>query len=155
MKRFKFELESVLQVRQESHEAAKIELSNAAAAADDARDQLERLQDIRKIQESRLRKQSTLADPNALFLHSAYLDALSHRERRQSETLQHLEEERSLRQTAAVEAAQEAQIIEKIRERQYQTHRQLVLQHEQAELDEAAILAFGRNSGDRATGTRI
>jgi flagellar export protein FliJ len=155
MKRFKFELESVLQVRQESHEAAKIELSNAAAAVDAARDQLERLQDVRKVQESQLRTHATLADPNALFLHSAYLDALSRRERQQTEALMHLEAERSLRQTAAIEAAQDAQVIEKIRERQYRVHRQSVLQHEQTELDEAAILAFGRNAGDRSPGSRI
>jgi flagellar export protein FliJ len=155
MKRFKFELESVLQVRQESHEAAKVELSNAAAAVDAARVQLESLQDVRKAQESKLRTNATLADPNALFLHSAYLDALSRRERQQTEKLMHLEEERLSRQTAAIEAAQEAQVIEKIRERQYRMHRQSVLQHEQAELDEAAILAFGRNSGDRSPGGRI
>ncbi|MBX5477568.1 MAG: flagellar export protein FliJ [Pyrinomonas methylaliphatogenes] len=146
MKRFRFSLQSVHNLRLTLRECAERELAEKECAVAEA---IERLADIQRKQAEATRAYTELmrtGEPKAheIAICAAYIARLEQQEREARARLAQLERERDLARQKVIEAAQAAETTEKLRERQYAQHRSEVLRLEQQLLDEIATLSVAR-----------
>lgn len=146
MKRFRFSLEAVHNVREVSRDVAERALSEAGAAASAAATKLD--------DETRTRDEAVGAyvgsldgdtlDTRDLALRADYLVTLSRRMADSRERLAQLEREREQKRAAVAEASRAAEVTNKLRERQRARHKLEAARHEQNDLDEMASVAAAR-----------
>ncbi len=154
MKKFRFTLQAVHELR----EARRAEAERALVRADDAaRAAAHGVEEIRQTHEraaddyaARLRTGDI--DPFGSALSVNYLAALTRREREAHAHLSELEREREIQRAQTAAAARDAQATARLHERQRDRHQREVARVEQEMLDEMATLAKSRlHSRDQAS----
>jgi len=146
MSTYRFRLETLLKIRAADRQQKRLELAQAYQA-DGLLDQ--RAQQLTLEQETMRRAARVAAEPGVVNV-----DALvsAHRYELQLETQfavlrqrgEQLQEEIERRRAALIEADQQVQILEKLRERQKAAHQAGESKQELKELDEIAVRAAGR-----------
>jgi flagellar export protein FliJ len=146
MKKFKFSLQSVHELRELKKDEAEQDLAKASARVLDASS---RLDDI--IRERNLAADSYLQtlltgnlSPQEAALRANYLDSLARQESEARLFLERLEREREEVRRNAAEAARNAEATTKLRERHLARHGAEVAREEQNLLDEMAMISVAR-----------
>jgi flagellar FliJ protein len=145
MKRFKFRLATVHNLREQRRDAAELELGRAAAAVQDAAAAIEAIQRQRDALETKLSKTTGLVYADELALQLNYLNYLDEREQAARQQLAARERERETCRQAALHAGREAEVTAQLRERQQARHTAEAGRVEQEMLDEMAVSAHWRN----------
>ncbi|MBI1764556.1 MAG: flagellar export protein FliJ [Acidobacteria bacterium] len=138
MKRFRFRLQTVHNLRAQRRDEAERALLQASAAVSAAEAALEELQRQRATAESKMARATGQVYADELALQLGYLDFLAQRERALRERLTELEQQRETVRTSAIEAAREAEITSQLKQRQKERHEAEVASAEQNFLDEMA-----------------
>jgi flagellar FliJ protein len=144
---FRFRLEPVRQLREQAEDAAKEDLATAMA-------ERRRQEELRAVAEQRLdgaRDSSRVTagaaiDISAIAAHQAFIER-SEREAQAAELELHRHEaEVSARRSALEHAAQERQVLEKLRDKQSRAHSVAAEKAEAAMLDELATTGHRRRN---------
>jgi flagellar FliJ protein len=153
-RRFRFQLEQILNYRQQIEDARRKELSQAKS-------ELLRVQDNRKEHQKEtddfLDRFRELEEAGGFTVeevvsYSEYKDRMFREEKRLQTKEKKAEEEVEKRRLEAVRASQERQLLKNLKEKQKQAHRAEVSKEEQNFLDDISSSAFIRR--DRAERTR-
>ena len=146
MKRFKFSLQAVHDLRETAREEAERHLARAGAEVSHAAAELDRVLRLRETETANhlARLQRGALDAHEIALHMGYLDALAQREREARAHLLAAERARDERRQAAVAATQAAEATAKLRERESRRHQLEAARTEQNMLDEMATLSLAR-----------
>ncbi len=155
MRKFKFRLESVLQIKNRREELRQRELSAAERLREQARQQLtvwqEQIAEIMRFYREQLQNSF---DPRSAGDYYAYLNWLN-RERTAAEALlRQREAEAHAAQARLVEAARERRMIEQLKEKALQEYQFAELQAEINFLDELGTGRFVRAAGLAQEGQR-
>jgi flagellar export protein FliJ len=151
MKKFKFTLQSVHNVREMREEKELMVLSGLNLEAEQASERLTQVEGaLRGAVENYNRKMSVGEPINVIEmeLNSKHISAL---ERQKSAAREELLARRNacMRQAALVtHAAQQVKVTGRLRENQVTTHRQTTARHEQNALDEMVTIGFARKLGE-------
>ena len=154
MKKFKFKLESVHNVRELNEEKEKTEFARLLREVAAAEQRLEQLNAQRVEAMNRYLEDlgsGTAINPVELDLYSKHFASL---ERLRIETEKELEEKRSACNAQAVqlsEAARDVKVTGKLREKEKALFDQELAKHEQAALDEITNAKYARNAGKSNT----
>lgn len=146
MKRFKFSLATVHQLREQRKDATERELGRAAAAvvtAMEAADEIARQRDAYEAKLAHLTGQVYAED---LMMQLNYLGLLAQREQEARQHVATLEREREACRAVAVKAAREAEVTEQLRQRQLARYAADVARAEQEMLDELSVSAHWRSA---------
>lgn len=135
MRKFRFRLEKLLDYRRRLEEGAKTAYLEARARRIDAEYDLQGLQNTR---ETTL-KRGTPCLEGRLALDS-YLSKLEDDQRAQASVIAVLTDEEEQFRQAWVNARQEAEALQKLRDKEYEDYKLEAARYEQAELDEWAVL---------------
>lgn len=146
MKRFQFSLQSVHNLRQLHRDEAERDLARAAAEVSHASASLDEAAHIRHaaLETYAATLRSGALNPHEAALRASYLAALVRREADARERVAALERERDGRRQAAAEAARQAEVTAKLRERHRARYESEAARNEQNNLDEMATVAFAR-----------
>jgi flagellar export protein FliJ len=145
MKRFEFRLETVLKVRQAQEESARDRYLDKRAErleAESVRIEI----DKRRIGLLRMPLMG-IRDHQAL---NASLDSLDQRESEQRHVIRVLEEEEESLREAWNLSMQEVEVVEKLKEAEWEAWRAEEARQEQLELDEWSVLRTSRRKGSAA-----
>jgi flagellar export protein FliJ len=150
MKRFRFSLQTVHNVREARRDMAEAELARAAAELRQAEAQLDAARQARLAREE---QHAAALTPGALDLREiefrvAYLSTLAARERDASSRVGQLEREHEEQRCATADAARDAEATANLRELHRARHGEAATRHAQNTLDEMATLAAGRRHVD-------
>jgi flagellar export protein FliJ len=150
MKRFRFSLETVHNLRELRRDEAERQLAQAAAVVMTAATAVEEIQHRRAAIEAKLVAGST-GDLCAaeIAMQVNYLAALAQREVEAREQLAALERERETRRQSAMAATREAEVTSQLRARQHARHSAEAARAEQNMLDEMAVAAALRGDLNR------
>ena len=150
MKRFKFSLETVHNLRELRRDEAERQLAHAAAVVLTAVAAIEEIERQRATTEAKLACATGLVCAAELALQVNYLDLLAKREQEARMRLAALECEREERRQAALAASREADVTGQLRARQHARHIAETSRAEQNMLDEMAVAATlrGEKSGN-------
>lgn len=147
MARYEFKLEGVRRLRESHRDALRGQLADALKAAEKLQSQAENIEtEISDLTELR-RAESK----NANFQVSRLLDAQRYEAqlrldlRGLEEQAKQVEVEIQRRRELVVAAEREVRMLDILDERARQSHRQLMQRREQSELDETALVGWGRN----------
>ena len=146
MSKFHFRLATLLRLRQSTRDERRLELAESQRADAELQDRLTRL----AAQQERLRDECReAAGPGEVdFVRLAEAHQYAAGLRTQEDELvrqrQALAIEIDRRRQAVLEADRDVRTLEKLRENQFETHRQDENRQEIKRLDEAALLATGR-----------
>lgn len=146
MKRFRFQLQTVHNMRETHRDEAERNLAEAAAqvsAAAASLDEAERLLTIAAETYAAM-LQSGVLDAHEASLRASYLLTLTERRRDARARLALVERERETRRLAVVEASRAAETTAQLRARQRARHDFEAARDEQNTLDEIAISASAR-----------
>lgn len=148
MKKFRFTLQPVHDLREMRRDEAERSHAQAIAAVAEANGRLDEAENTRREAAESLRRvlQSGQLDPHDVALRSGYLSALIAREADARTRLAALEDERERRRRTVAEAARAAEATAKLRERQSARHHEAVARHEQNLLDEMAVVTAARRN---------
>jgi flagellar export protein FliJ len=140
MKRFKFSLEAVHNLRELQRDEVERQLARAAAIASAAETAIEEIERHRAEIETRLA--GLIGELNAVEAawQSNYLIVLAEREGQAKEHLAQLERERETHRQNVIVATREAEVTGQLRARQKARHEADVARAEQILLDEMAII---------------
>lgn len=146
MKRFKFSLQAVHNLRVSERDKAERELASAAAAVVAAQAQVEQAERTRTIAEevSARALRAAELDPHEAAQRADYLYSLVERKRQAQIRLAVLEQERESRREALVQASRGARTTEQLRERHLAHYHLEAARVEQNALDEMATVAAAR-----------
>lgn len=155
MKRFRFSLEKVLQVREIREETARIEWAQAVEEADAAR---QRLAAVESTLEAARRQLTALAeepggiDPVQWRSQSLYAEALREMRNGAREDVRRAEEEADAARERLVEASRARKVMEALREQEWRRHQMELARMETALLDEVGITRYRRRKANPAGG---
>ena len=144
MKRFRFSLETVHNLREARRDEAERELGQATAAVVKAQEHISLIEDTRTSIEATIANTTGPIDTNDLSLKLGYLEMLEQRQRAATAELQQVERARESSREAAVSAAREAEVTGQLRMRQRARYEAEIARAEQEMLDEMAISALLR-----------
>ncbi len=134
MKRFTFNLEKVLKLRQHQEHEREVELGEIISRCVQAQ------KEIRRLQEEKQRVLGGRSFTNQGVAGYAAVEAYGQRLEReiqeQRRTLQEHEEERNEAQKRFLEASRRRKVLEKLKEKKQERHSQELRREEQQELDE-------------------
>lgn len=149
MNRFRFSLESVLQVKYRLEELALARLSESQGRLIDAQSVLARILQEKQAHIQRVRSvQSGRVNVAQLVSAQHYLDALNERIKQQEFLIVQIEEELEQRREVVIEAQRERKTLEKIKEKQWRRFLRELDREEQNFADEVAGNRYGRAGGD-------
>ena len=150
MKKFRFSLQTVHDLREARRDEAERTLAAAARAVNEAAEQLEETDLVheRATDSFASRLQSGEIDPFEAMLSVNYLAALTRRKVETRARLRELEQARERQREMTIEAARSAETTARLRQRQNERHQLEVARTEQQLLDEMATLAQARLSTD-------
>lgn len=151
MKKFKFRLQRVVEVRETKEKECQRELSVSVEELKQREKRLEAETDASSMSQDHLRK-ALRESPNAGQL-SALDGWRSQKERDLEQQCRRTEEQRSqvdLKRKALIQASKEKKVLERLRERRYLEHQKREQAEEQAFLDEqgSRVRFYGPNSKD-------
>jgi flagellar export protein FliJ len=144
MKRFKFSLEAVHNLREMRRDEAERQLEQSAARVSAARAIVEQIEQQRNAIETELARATGPLCTHELSLRVSYLEFLKGREQETRQHLAALERQHEAQRETAVAAARDAEATEQLRARQQARHAAAVARVEQLLLDEIAIAATQR-----------
>jgi flagellar export protein FliJ len=146
VKRFKFSLQTVHDLRCSRKEEAERGLAQASADVADAEERLEKAKEARSAALEGYSKtlRSGVLDLREESLRMHYMTLLAQREEEDRKRLAALKHAREERRRALVDAARQAEVTESLRERHLANHRAETARAEQSLLDELATLASAR-----------
>lgn len=147
MKRFHFRLEHVLRIREGAEESAKLDLGKATRRCDELKIEIERIS-----VEQRTTKWQSM-DAAVIFARQAYLTRLKQDRTKNEHALAKADEARFEALAVYTKARQEAEILRKLREKQFAQYRLENMRQEDAMLDDIVqsrlILAGAFSLGER------
>jgi len=140
MAKFRFRLETLQKLREAHRDEMRTKLGEAYQAERMLVQQIEDIhKEVAQLQQSqRNRLQETAADMNLLLDAQRYQTVLRGQIATMKDQLELLAKEIEKRRQALVEADQQVRVLDKLRERQMEEHRQKQLRAEVKELDEVA-----------------
>lgn len=138
MKRFKFRLQTVHNLRAQRRDEAERALLKAAAEVAAGEAALAELQRQREAAESKMARATGQVYADELALQLGYLEFLAQRERALRNRLAELEQTREAVRASALEAARAAEITSQLKQRQQARHAAEATLAEQNFLDEMA-----------------
>lgn len=138
MKRFKFRLQTVHNLREQRRDEAEHALLKATAEVNAGEAALEELQRQREAAENKLARATGQVYADELALQLDYLGFLGQRERDLRQRLAELEQIREAVRANAIQAAREAEITNQLKRRQKERFEAEVALAEQNFLDEMA-----------------
>ena len=146
MKRFKFTLQSVHEIREFRRETAERAFAAAASLLSQTRRQLE---ECRRIYHSSLDRylliyQSREIEANMITAHTDFLASLLQRERELREQITELERQVEAKRQTLTEAMRETKTTGRLRERHRERHDLEIARKEQSLLDEMAVVSNAR-----------
>ena len=150
MKKFRFSLQTVHDLREARRTEAERALAATARAVHEVAEQLEetKLVQERATDAFASRLQSGEIDPFEATLSVNYLAALTQRKLETHARLRELEQARERQRETTIEAARSAETTARLRLRQSERHQLEVARTEQQLLDEMATLAQARLSNE-------
>jgi flagellar export protein FliJ len=151
MKRFRFSLQAVHNLRELRREEAERRFVQAASAVTAAASAIEAIHKLRALLEGEISEATGPLCIADLALRMDYLDALARREADARSQLAQLEQECETQREAAVAAAREAEVTGQLRARRQDRHVSENARIEQNFLDEMGItivLRGGRNADE-------
>jgi flagellar export protein FliJ len=141
MKRFKFSLETVHNLREMRRDEAERQLEQSAAQVSAARAVVEQIEQHRDAVETELARATGPLCTHELALQVSYLEFLNQREQETQQHLAVLEGQHEAQCETTLTAARAAEVTEQLRARQQARHATAVARVEQLLLDEIAIAA--------------
>lgn len=146
MKRFKFSLQTVHDLRESRQEAAELDLAAANSELYRANAQLEEVVRLRQnaLERYLLMYQSNEIEVSMVAAHTDFIGSLFQREREAKAHIVEVERRLEQKRSALTEAMRETETTAKLRERQRQNHQLEANRNEQTMLDEMAVLAVAR-----------
>ncbi len=138
MKRFKFRLQTVHNLRTQRRDEAERALLKAAAEVSAGEAALAELQQQRAAAENKMARATGQVYADELALQLGYLEFLAQRERVLRQRLAELEQTRETLRTRALAAARDAEVTNQLEQRQKARHAAAVALAEQNFLDEMA-----------------
>lgn len=145
-KRFEFRLERVREMREKAEDEAKEQL--ATALAERERWVQERDEASRSLVRARRAQRSAAVGGGIsiaeMMAHQSFLERTERTEKAVEMDLSRQEQEVAARRAALVRAAQERQVLDKLREKAERTHRAGLARAEAAMIDELALNAHRR-----------
>ncbi len=148
MKKFKFTLETVHNVREMKQENEQLVLTQLQAEVTKAAEQIEKLEEayLRAIESYGRKLESGRAmNIGEMELEALHLSALERQKRRAYEILEEKKQACRIQSVKLAAAAREVKITERLRENQALRYRQESDKHEQTALDEMVSANFARN----------
>ncbi len=146
MKKFRFTLQTVHDLREARRDEAERALATASRAVDEAEEQLAETSSAheRAMEEFAARLESGELDPFEAELSVNYLASLVERKLEAHARLKELEERRERQREETIEAARSAETTARLRDRQREKHQLQMMRAEQQILDEMAMLTQAR-----------
>ncbi len=139
MKRFKFSLETVHNLRELQRDEAERQLEQSAARVSEARAMVEQIKQQRNAVEAELARATGPLCAHELALQVSYLEFLNQREQETQQHLAALEHQHEAQRETTLAAARAAEATEQLRVRQQTRHAAAVARVEQLLLDEIAV----------------
>jgi flagellar FliJ protein len=145
LSRFQFRFQTVLNIRNRREEQLQIELAQARQRLAHEQGVMDRLAATREgAMREALAGRSGKVDPDEIGARERYLFALEEKIAAQRHALAMLEREVDRKLQETIRAAQETQVMEKLREQYAKAHRSAELREEQKFLDELASIRAAR-----------
>jgi flagellar FliJ protein len=146
MSQFRFQLATLLRLREATRDKCRVELAEARRADDELRVQLEQLNAEQKRLEAECRHAigPGAVDVDAIVEVQRYAAALREREEKLRQERQAMAAEIDCRRRALLAADRDVKVLEKLRERRQAQHRLEEERQSAKQLDEAALQAVGR-----------
>jgi len=156
MKRFKFRLQKLLEVRRLKEDALRQELARAQEAVRREKAVLERLTAARGATIDALRANVGGAlDVQWIAAYHGYLGFLARRIEEQRAVVDRAAREEVRKREALIAARRARKVVEKLRERAYARYREEVSRAEQAFLDEVGTMRYARKGGEDLSGHAV
>ena len=153
MKRFKFSLAPVLELRERVEDEKQQALAARQLELKAAQDELARLNADFKRYSNALRDGHGSLSTDELRWHYAHLEYLDRRMVMQHATIAARKREVDRARADLMEASKDRKAIEKLKDKRLQEHRQLEAANEQKELDDSNARRHGRSSAAAAGGS--
>lgn len=148
MKKFKFSLQTVHNMRESKRDKEEQELIGLRKNVEEAATHIEKIENERtQIADNYNAKQSGTIDPIEAAMTSNYMAALVHRERNARTNLKQAEQEVDKQRTKLTEASRDVEATSRLRERQQERHNNEAIRKEQDLLDEMATAVTARRMG--------
>jgi len=146
MKRFKFSLQSVHDLRESRRQVAERELADANGELYRANAQLEEVVRSRQkaLERYLLIYQSREIEVSMITAHTDFIGSLFRREREARAHILEVEAKIEQKRRAVTEALRDTETTAKLRDRQRQQHELEINRNEQITLDEIAVLSVAR-----------
>ncbi|MEW6227797.1 MAG: flagellar export protein FliJ [Bacillota bacterium] len=156
MRKFKFRLQKLLEVRRLGENLRRQELAKARQALDREKSTLARLEEAcaEVMQELRAGSEGAL-DVDRIAICHRYLGLLTRHIEDQRAAVDRLAREEAAKRAAVIAARRERMMIEKLKERAYARYREEVARVEQAFLDEVGTIRYSREGGDELSGGTV
>lgn len=149
MKRFKYSLQAVHDVREIRRDHAEIQVATVQSELDQTALLLEAIIEarVRATEEFRSFHNSNKMESSIAAAHSEYVNSLILRERELRERIVEIESRVAVKRQALTERSRDAEVTAKIRERQRMRHQLEAARSEQKNLDEMAVASMSRSKG--------
>jgi len=146
MKRFKFSLQSVHDLRESRREVAERELADANGELYRAKAQLEEVVRSRQkaLERYLLIYQSREIEVSMITAHTDFIGSLFRREREARAHILEVEAKIEQKRRVVTEALRDTETTAKLRDRQRQQHELEINRNEQTTLDEIAVMSVAR-----------
>jgi flagellar FliJ protein len=145
MKKFRFKLETVLNVKERREEKLKHELLKLHSLRQEQEILLNETKAKRSyITNEKSGKSAGTTDIQSLVFYEQYITRLLRQIDLTKEKIKELEKLADIKRVEVVEASREKKVFEKLKEKQFDDFRKMVLYNEQQVLDETAISKFNR-----------
>ncbi|MGE5584717.1 MAG: flagellar export protein FliJ [Bacillota bacterium] len=156
MRRFRFRLQKLLEVRRLKEDTLRQELARTQEALRRGNDVLEKLGAMHgaTLEELRASVAGTL-DVEWIAACHRYLGFLAHRIEEQQAAVNRLAREEAAKREALVAARRARKVVEKLRERAYARYREEFARAEQAFLDEVGVTRYARKGGEDLSGSSV
>jgi flagellar FliJ protein len=145
MKKFKFKLETVLNVKERKEEKLKHELLKLHSLRQEQEILLNETKEKRTyITNEKSERSSGSTDIQSLLFYEQYLTRLLRQIDLTKEKIRELEGLADKKRLEVVEASREKKVFEKLKDKQFEVFNKMVLYNEQLVLDEMAVSKFNR-----------
>jgi len=156
VKRFRFRLQKLVEVRRLKEDALRQELARAQEALERERAVLGKLAGARGATLEELRASvGGRLDVEWIAAYHRYLGFLAHRIREQGAVVDRLAREEAAKREALIAARRARMVVEKLKERAYARYREEIGRMEQAFLDEVGTIRYARKGGDDLSGSTV
>ncbi len=145
MKKFRFKLETVLNVKEKREEQLKHELMRLQALKIQQEQLLKEIKEKRSyISGEKSHNKENGVDIQSLIYYEQYLGVLLHQIDLTKKNIKDFEKKADDKREEVVEASREKKVFEKLKERQFDEFKRMIIYNEQKVLDEAAVSKFNR-----------